>query len=261
LGDAVFRVFDESVVGVTSTHLPRGALIGIAVEPVYPERTKGGAHWVMDNAVDEPEGEISSAFGDPCKHLFYEFDVSAFVAFPGEFPTRGSALESSRWEGYKKSFVAQSRSVRVVKWGREFQILAIGPIVTGQPRPCKSPPFGMALDTGFAVRAVTQSERADVRGSSNRPLAPGEAIRVVCIPESGDAWPAGLTARLLPAGEWVVYAAQLAGPGHPRSFTVAAVISSADPPKWDAGSVRQWLASSDVSRNSVLVQLVPVRSR
>jgi hypothetical protein len=263
LGDAVFRAFDESPVGVTSRHLPEGALIGIAVEPIYPERTKGGAHWVMDNAISEAEGVIATAFGDPCKHLFFEFQVSAFAAFPDEFPLRGSALDNNKWEGYEKNFIAESRPVRAVKWAKDFQILSVGPNVTGEQHLCSAPggEFDLGGGTVFTVGAMIQSERADIRGSVNRPLADGEAIHVVCIPDSGDAWSAGPTARLLPGGEWVIYAAQLLGPGQPRLFTVTAVISRAEPTRLDASSVREWLAVSEVSRNSVLVQFRPARAR
>lgn len=206
-GNELKNVQLQAPVEVRARDLPPEAQLGVVVQPIKPWTDH---HWVMDGSVASGHGVIYAHFGRLGLDNFHEFEVTAFAAYPEDFPQRGVGIPQAAWEALRQKFLAESRIVGVIRWEGEFKIIDIGGNKV-------TPRVVLAVD-----------EQADINGAVDVPLKGGERVWIICLTRRADVWVAGWTATQLPAGRWVVNAAQLWREGQPRLIDVVAVVSDAD---------------------------------
>jgi hypothetical protein len=234
-GNGELIVHDKEMVDLVALDLPGESRMGVAVRP-----EASAAIWVMPGATDSP-GAIQAFFGagDGSEPSFH-YKVSAFGAWPDQWPPAGRPLSDVEWERYRASFVAESKPVPVVRWQDRLRIEELGRV---RIRP-------------GAVVAIDR--QLDVQGAAKRPLAPGESIWIICIPEQGDAWVAGRTQELTPSGHWSVKAVRLQEDAKAEAFDVLAIVSAGDPTRIQAqpGALRRWLYGVESEDRSTRVTVV-----
>ncbi len=237
----------QAQIDVKAKKLPATARIGLTVQPVKPWVSK---RWVMDGFITataprgSTEGVLYGVFGRPEMDMFYEFEVTAFATWPEHFP-RPATYDQEAWDRLRNNFLAESRSVKVTRWYGEFQITHIDDY--------KVPPsrIPMRVDDQVDIAGTVDQEITKIKSPK---------IWLICLPKKDDPWVAGWTDSFLPAGRWVIQAAQLLkAPAQTRSFDLLAVVSVEKPPEGPA--LRQWIYQVRRTRRSVRVVVTPSADR
>ena len=232
-GNETHEVYLQTPVRIHARNLPRGALLGLVIQPVRPSYTD--LRWVMPDRINEESGTITGHFGIKGMHNFHEFDISAFVAYPEDFPRERGPVGPRQWDAYETKFLAVSKSLTVVKWFGEFKITFVDDVeVDGK-------------------RLVAARLRVSVRGTAERNLSGKEKIWIACVPQQGQSWLAGSTGNILVGGKWRVFPADLYQEGRPLKFELVAIRTDRDPTtlQLDAG----WLNSVWQSQNRPEMQI------